>query len=86
MLPADMLWVLNLGQGEPLACKPSLASAEFEAFDLVENLKGRSVVELGPGGLLSLPASLRVPSALEPNAQVRLKVTISSRVIFQVTQ
>jgi hypothetical protein len=86
MLPADMLWVLNLRPGDPLACKPSLATAEFEAFELEKNPKGRTVVELGPGGLLSLPESLRVPSALTPYAQVRLRVTFASRVTFEVTQ
>jgi len=86
MLPADMLWVLNLRPGEPLVCKPSLATAEFKPFELEENLKGRTVVELGTGGLLSLPDSLRVPSALRPNAKVRMKVTLASQVTFEVTQ
>jgi hypothetical protein len=85
-LPADALWVLGLGEGDQLACKPSLATAEFDPFAQVERLEGRSLVELGPGGLLSLPESLRVPAALKANARVRLIVSYSPRVAIRVTQ
>ena len=75
MLPDDLLWELDLGKGDPLAYSSSLALAEYEPWELKKPPEGRSLVELGPGGLLALPDSLRIPSALKPNAQVRLKVS-----------
>jgi hypothetical protein len=86
MLPADVLWVLDLGEGDELACKPSLAMAEFEPCELKKPLKDRNVVELGPGGFLPLPESLRVPAALKPDAHVRLEVTFSPWAALRVTQ
>jgi hypothetical protein len=85
MLPEDLLWVFDLGPGDQLACKTSLAMAEFEPLELKKKPpEGRRPVALGPGGLLTLPDSLRVASTLKPNAQVRLEVTFSNRVTFQV--
>lgn len=59
--------------------------AEYEPLELKKKLpEGRRPVTLGPGGLLALPDSLRAASALKPNSQVRLEVTFSNRVTFQV--
>ncbi|HSS76992.1 MAG TPA: hypothetical protein VLV54_09625 [Thermoanaerobaculia bacterium] len=89
MLPDDLLWELDLGKGDPLAYKASMALAEYEPWELKKPPEGRSLVELGPGGLLTLPDSLRIPPALEPNAQVRLRVIfqngfLSNRVTLEV--
>jgi hypothetical protein len=87
MLPADLLWAFDLDDRELLACKTSLAIAEYEPmgpWKLTMPPEGRSLVELEPGGLLSLPESMRVPSALKPNAQVGLKVFFSDRVTLEV--
>ncbi|MBW8874028.1 MAG: hypothetical protein JF614_03625 [Acidobacteria bacterium] len=86
MLPADLLWVLDIDKGDQLACKQSLATADFEPCELKKPPEGWQVVELGRGGLLALPESLRVPSALKPNAQVRLEVTLSPRAALRVRQ
>ncbi|MBW8875935.1 MAG: hypothetical protein JF614_13295 [Acidobacteria bacterium] len=85
MLPEDLLWMLDLEKGDRLACKPGLATADFEPCELKKPPEGWHGVELGPGGLLSLPDSLRVPSALKANAQVRLEVTLSPQATFRVT-
>ena len=66
MLPEDLLWVLDLEKGDQLACRQSLATADFEPCEWKKPPEGWQVVELGPGGLLALPDSLRVPSALSP--------------------
>ena len=73
MLPDDLLWVLDLGRGDPLACEVRMNQVEYEPWDRKAPPEGRSLVELGPGGLLALPHALRDPATLKPNARVGLK-------------
>ena len=75
---------LSHEEAKAVACKQSLATADFEPCELKKPPEGWHGVELGRGGLLALPESLRVPSALKPNAQVRLEVTLSPRAAFRV--
>ena len=75
-LPEEVRWVLRLAEGDPLACETSMATADFEPFPPAEPSKDRSVVELGPGGILSLPESLL--RDLRPNRKLRLTVSFSA--------
>jgi len=74
MLPDDLLWILDLGKDDQLAYEVRLDLAEYEPWDLKAPPESRSLITLGPGGLLALPHALRVPAALKPNAKVGLKV------------
>src|SRR6185295_6167129 len=82
-LPQDVLWVLGLGEGDRLACKTSLGTADFEPWAKLETLKGRTVVELGPGGTLSLPQSLL--RDLQPGWRIRLTVSFDPEPDFRLT-
>jgi hypothetical protein len=85
MLPQDVVWALGLAAGDRLACQEHLGEARFEPWERAEPPKGRSVVELGPGGLLPLPDSWRFPWVSKVRLQVRLKGTPSTRATLQVT-
>jgi len=85
MLPDDLMWVLDLGKGDQLAYETHLVLAEYVPWELKKPPEGHRLVELGPGGLLALPKeALGIPSALQPNARVGLKVTFSGGVTLQV--
>ena len=47
MLPDDLLWILDLGKGDPLAYEVRLDLAEYEPWDLKAPPEGRSL-ELQP--------------------------------------
>jgi hypothetical protein len=84
-LPEDVVWALDLHPGDRLACKTSLATADFESLAQEEDLQGRSLAELGPGGALTLPDSLlETPGVLRPNPRVNLTVTLGQRVVFRI--
>jgi hypothetical protein len=74
MLPEDLLWVLDLEKGDQLAYETRMIVAEYVPWELRAPPEGLCLIALGPGGLLALPDALRIPSALKPNAQVRLRV------------
>ncbi len=75
MLPDDLLWVLDLFSGDPLAYEVRLNQVEYEIWESKAPPVGRSLIELGPGGLLPLPDALRAPATLKPGARVGLKMT-----------
>jgi hypothetical protein len=78
MLPEDLMWVFDLEKGSQLAYTAGLAMAEYESYELKKPPQGRSLTQLGPGGLLALPEPWRVSLVSKPNAQVRLDVTFAS--------
>ncbi len=84
MLPEDLLWVLDLERGDTLAYEIRLIVAKYVPWDARTPPEGYSLITLGPGGLLALPDALRIPSALQLNAKVRLRVTFWEGVILEV--
>lgn len=88
-LPAEALWALGLSGGERLIGKHSLADARFAANAASLPGKGRGKrfeVDLEPGGILTLPESLRVETVLRPQARVEFVVTLSPHPEFRITQ
>jgi hypothetical protein len=84
-LPEDLMWALDLQAADRLACKTSLATADFEPLAQEESLESRSLAELGPGGTLSLPDSLlETPAVLRPNPRVNLTVTLDQRTVLRI--
>ncbi|HEX4963081.1 MAG TPA: hypothetical protein VF173_19780 [Thermoanaerobaculia bacterium] len=77
-LPAEALWLLKLRDGDRLACETKLAFATFEPAS--EELKpGWRLVEIEPGGVLSLPGSLRDPEVLKRFKRVLLTLAVTCR-------
>jgi hypothetical protein len=87
-LPEEALWALSLEAGDRLVAAALLADVRFaaSAASLPGSPGTRSEVDLEPGGILALPDSLRVETVLRPQAQVRLRVTLSPQPAFRITQ
>lgn len=87
-LPEEALWALGLAGGERLVAEACLADVRFaaSAASLPGGSGKRLEVDLEPGGILTLPDSLRVETVLRPQAQVLLTVTLSPRPAFRITQ
>jgi len=80
-LPADVLWALALSAGDVLVCESRLATADLRALagQLEKSggkLAGRRLIEIEPGGKLSLPDAVRVPAILKPGARINLRTTL----------
>jgi hypothetical protein len=85
-LPAEALWALGLAEGDRLDCKAFLAEAGFAPAAQRKGSGKPNQIDLGPGGTLALPDSMRVSTVLRPQARVRLIVTLSPRPAFRITQ
>jgi len=72
-LPADVLWALSLKDGDALACETRLATAVLR----VERRAGDRLVEVEPGGKLTLPDAICFPALSKPGARITLEVILS---------
>jgi bifunctional DNA-binding transcriptional regulator/antitoxin component of YhaV-PrlF toxin-antitoxin module len=80
-LPADVLWALSLSEGDVLVCESRLATADLRALaGFLEKsqgkLQGRRLMEIEPGGKLSLPDAVCIPAIREPGAWIDLRTSL----------
>ncbi|HEV8583139.1 MAG TPA: hypothetical protein VGX68_29075 [Thermoanaerobaculia bacterium] len=81
-LPEDVLWVLDLHEGDVLAYRTLLGMADFEPFARDEPLKGRGLADLRPGGALLLPRPLL--RDLQPDWRMELIVSFHPKPGFRL--
>jgi hypothetical protein len=75
LVPEDALWALCLSEGSAVTCKTILNT--FEGWIPTEELPGELRLEIGPGGALPLPETLREHPRLQPGSGIRFEVHLS---------
>lgn len=76
LVPKDALWALCLSEGSAVTCKTMLNT--LEGWIVTEDRPpGEFRLEIGPGGTLPLPETLREYSGLQPGSGIRFEVHLS---------
>jgi hypothetical protein len=76
LVPEDALWALCLSEGSAVTCKTILNTLEGWV-SAEDRLPGEVRLEVGPGGALPLPETLREHSRLQPGSGIRFEVHLS---------